>query len=445
MPQRRKNPKSKFPRFRNVTLEQVRAQFPVGRIISPRTNPKEKIPEIFMDSGGTTRKAQFVLKAVEKANKTLANVHRGVSDASRRTTHQFEKARSAALSFIKGQKEGNSIIFVNNNTHGLNLVAHLMKSFPGITLTSEMEHHSNILPYKKREFYTVNKSGGIDYKNLEQKLKASAGKIKLVAITGASNVTGYMPDIHRVARLAHKYGALIVVDAAQLAAHAPIDVKPNSSPSHIDFLVVGGHKGYTTGSGFVFAPTKISDSAKPFMPGGGTVHAVTKKDVLYKKGPDRHEGGTQDILGAIGLRTVLVAGRRYGMEKVRAHEIPLIKMAMGGLKKIPGVKVYGNFGAEKRVAAISFDIKGMDYQRLAEEINKEAIQIRSGCFCAHPYVAKLKNVPEAQQAEWVKIFARGGQPKVAGLVRVTFGVYTTPEEVKRLIQVVEKIAEKHRK
>ncbi|MFH0922912.1 MAG: aminotransferase class V-fold PLP-dependent enzyme, partial [Candidatus Micrarchaeota archaeon] len=284
--------------------------------------------------------------------------------------------------------------------------------------------------------------GRIDLKDLERKL--SEGEVKLVAVTGASNVTGFMPDIHAIAQLAHEYGAKILVDAAQLAAHAPIDVKPNNHPEHIDFLVFGGHKRYNpAGGGILFAPAPLSDSANPFMPGGGTISAVTHKKAYFVSGPERHEGGTQDIDAlAGGLRGVLVGLKRVGLENVRKHESKLTRLLLTELKKIRGVKIYGDFDERERVGVVSFNVEGMDYETLARKINDAGIQVREGCFCAHPYVHKLLGVSQKEGERLAKALGSGENAKKPGMVRVSIAIHTTPQEIKRFTAAIREIARK---
>ena len=411
--------------------------------LSLRTNGRRKpVRTMFLDSAATTPASRFVNASMRRAKMTLANVHRGSSEFSRITSHSFDQTRRTAMKFIGAEQNGNYAIFVKNNTEGLNLAAHLMRQVRGMTLVSEIEHHSNILPHRERgkiDFFRANRNGALDFNDLEAKLRANKGRVKLVAITGASNVTGFMPDIHKAARLAHRYGAKILVDAAQLGGHVPIDVRRNNSPSHIDLAVIGSHKIYGPGgAGFLFCPAKTADAAHPFLPGGGTVVAVTKKRTVYLKGPERHEGGTQDILGTIGLRAAMVGIQRIGRENIREHEKKLISKALAGLKKIPGLKIYGNFGAEKRVGVISFTIKGIGYAELAEKINKEGAQIRDGCFCAHTYVHKLLGMTDAEKL--VHDLEKNPKGPKPGLVRVSFGVYTVPNEIDAFLKIIKKIA-----
>ena len=232
------------------------------------------------------------------------------------------------------------MILCGNTTQALDLAAHVMAHRKGVTLVSLMEHHSNDLPHRARGrvvHFGVKDDGTLDYDDLEAKLREH--EVKLVAVTGASNVTGYLADIHRIARMAHARGAKILVDGAQILAHAPFDVLPDDDPGHIDFFAGAGHKAYAPfGSSFLFGPTDLLDEAPPYIPAGGTVVYVTEDEAYYKKSPDRHEGGTPNIAGAVALAAALRFLEEAGMEAVREHERALVERAMDGLRKLDGVQ-----------------------------------------------------------------------------------------------------------
>jgi cysteine desulfurase/selenocysteine lyase len=190
------------------------------------------------------------------------------------------------------------IILCSNTTDALDLAAFAEKDTPGVTLTTEMEHHSNDLSHRKYGpviHAGLTSDGALDLEDVEKKLKDN--QVKLLAVTGASNVTGYMPPIHRLARLAHEHGARILVDAAQLFAHHPIDVHSKDHPEHLDYLAAAGHKSYAPfGSSFLYGPRETLNCVDPRIPGGGTVKYVTTEDVLWVESPDRHQGGTPNSI-----------------------------------------------------------------------------------------------------------------------------------------------------
>jgi cysteine desulfurase/selenocysteine lyase len=274
--------------------------------------------------------------------------------------------------------------------------------------------------------------------DLEKKLKEN--KVKLVAVTGASNVTGFLPDIHEIARLAHKHGARILIDAAQLLAHRPIDVKPNSDESHIDFLAAAGHKAYAPfGAAFLFGPREVLDNTDPYIPGGGTILYVTEDDVYYTKSPDRHQGGTPNIAGAIALAESLNFLSGVGLENIMHHEVELTDFALERLKTVPGIQLLGNIAPENRLGVITFNVGDLNNNLVSMILNYEsAIATRNGCFCAHPYLYFLLGLEDT--AELRAKLVRGEDVELPGAVRLTIGIYNTKEEIEELIRMLGIIA-----
>ncbi len=359
------------------------------------------------------------------------------------STELFDNVYNTIFNFIKGDKEKNSIIITSNTTTALDITASVMSGYEGITLVSLMEHHSNDLPHRARSkviHFGLNPDGSIDMNDLERKLKKN--KVKLVAVTGASNVTGFLPDIHEMARLAHRHGAKILVDAAQLLAHRVIDVKPNSYETHIDFLAAAGHKAYAPfGSAFLFGPTEVLDSAKPYIPGGGTVIYVTKDDVYYTKSPDRHQGGTPNIAGAIAFAESMNFLSDVGLENIRVHEVELTDYALGKLKTIPEIQILGNIKPENRLGVIAFNIGEINNNLVSMVLNYEsAIATRNGCFCAHPYLHFLLGFTDTTELRAKLV--RGEEVDLPGAVRLTIGIYNTREEIDELIKMLNIISSK---
>ena len=216
-------------------------------------------------------------------------------------------------------------IMVGNNTQAIDLASHIMAHLPGKVLTTLSEHHSNDLPHRARGRVLhagIKPDGRIDLEDVAAKLER--GDVKLLAVTGASNVTGVMPPIHRLARMAHAHGARILVDAAQLLAHAPIDVRPVGHKEHIDFLAAAGHKAYAPfGAAMLLAPRELADEAPPYLPGGGTVKWVTEDSALFAEAPDRHQGGTPNVAGTVAFAAAARFLDHLGMEEVRRHETEL--------------------------------------------------------------------------------------------------------------------------
>lgn len=313
----------------------------------------------------------------------------------------------------------------------------------GVTLATVMEHHSNMLPHRRTGVTLLAEclpNGALDLDDLEKKLKEN--KVKLVAVTGASNVTGFMPDIYKIARLAHAHGAKILVDAAQLLAHCKINVMPDDDPSHIDFLAAAGHKAYAPfGSAFLYGPRKIFDSVDPYVPGGGTVEFVTRETAIWAKSPDRHQGGTPNIPGAIAFAESLKFLKEIGLDEIRQHEKKLYELTVRELSGIEGVTIYGPKDSSNCIGVISFNVEGLPNELVAAILNYEAaIAVRNGCFCAHPYIQHLLKVKDPIKGKLD--FDAGKKQFLPGAVRATIGIYNTQEELEELIRMVRLISKR---
>jgi selenocysteine lyase/cysteine desulfurase len=260
--------------------------------------------------------------------------------------------------------------------------------------------------------------------------------VKLVAATGASNVTGYIVDVHRVARLAHAHGARVLIDAAQRLAHESVCVLPKDDPGHLDFVAGAGHKAYAPfGSAFLYGPVEMFDAAPPYIPAGGTVVYVTEEEAFFKKSPERHEGGTPNIAGAVALAEALRFLEEVGIEEVRAHERVLVERAMDGLKRLDGVTLLGHPDPEQRIGALSLTIEGVPHELAATILNREAaIAVRNGCFCAHPYLHKLLKLEDTTELR--RRLVAGEEVDLPGAVRPTFGIFNTEQEVDELVRVI---------
>jgi selenocysteine lyase/cysteine desulfurase len=303
-------------------------------------------------------------------------------------------------------------------------------------LVTELEHHSNDLPHRRHGpvlRVRVRDDGSLDLEDLEHKLKHE--RVRLVAVTGASNVTGWMPDIHAIARLAHTHGAKILVDAAQLLAHRAIDVRASDDPEHIDFLAGAGHKSYAPyGAAFLYGPRDVMDAAAPWMPGGGTASAVTRDHVDFVGSPDRHQGGTPNIAGVIAFAEALRYLARVGMVRVRDHEVALLQRAWARLSTMDGVILYGPAEPRARLGVIPFNVEGVSDMLTAAVLSEEhAIACRNGRFCAHPYMDRLLS----SQGRG----AREGEAP-AGAVRASIGLFNDEADVDRLIEAVDAVRQR---
>jgi selenocysteine lyase/cysteine desulfurase len=421
-----------------LDVRAIREQFPITRQRFKVVGTDEPQPLVYLDHAASTHPPTPVFETYRDfLEHSYANVHRGRHYLSEIATDCFEQVSDNVLRFIGAEADRRALVLCGNTTHALDLAAHVMSGFDGTTLVSLMEHHSNDLPHRRRGrvvHFGVRPDGTLDYEDLERKLRAE--KVKLVAVTGASNVTGYLPDLPRIARLAHAHGARVLVDAAQLLAHAPIDVRPLGDPEHIDFLAGAGHKAYAPfGSAFLFGPAEVLDAAPPYVPGGGTVVYVTEDEAFFKRSPERHEAGTPNIAGAVALAAALRFLEQVGMESVRAHERALVERAITGLLAIEGVTLLGHPDPSRRIGALALTIEGIPHELAATVLNREAaIAVRNGCFCAQPYLHAL--IGPGDRTELVRKVAAGEDVDLPGAVRPSFGIFNTEDEVDGLLRMV---------
>ena len=304
-----------------------------------------------------------------------------------------------------------------------------------------MEHHSNDLPWRNRskvDYIEIDEYGRLKLEELEDKLKKNLGKVKYVSLTGASNVTGYINDIHYIAKIVHKNNAKLIVDGAQLVPHRRINISGNSKDEQIDFLVFSSHKIYSPfGIGVIIGLKKDFDLGKPDHIGGGTVDLVLDNEITYLGPPERYEAGTPNFLGTMSLINSLEVLDDIGYDYIEEHEDKLLKATIEGLSSIPKVINYGDTEFfDDRLGICTFNIKDMYHRDVAEILAKrKGISVRHGWFCAHPYCRRLMNATE----EEAKAFLKNPDEKMLGMIRVSFGLYNTIKEVHVFLNVVEDI------
>jgi len=416
-----------------VDWREVRREFPiVGRSV-PVLGSGER-PLVYLDHAASTHAPQSVLGAfVEFMEREYANVHRGTHLLSRKATERFQEAYYVVADFIGAELRKGCVVFTTNTTHGIDLCSHVLADRPGKVITTEMEHHSNELTHRRRGAVLrcrIDDDGLLDMGHLEELLRKN--DVKLVAVTAGSNITGVMPDIHQIARMAHDQGALILVDAAQALARHRIDVRPIDDPEHLDFVAAAGHKAYAPfGAGFLYAPRAVLDAAPPYLPGGGTAKAVGQRDAEYLPSPDRHHGGTPNIAGVVALARALMFLQSIGMDEIRAHEVQLTRRMLEGLASIGGITVYGPPVPEQRLGVVSFNVDGVSELLAAAVLSEEGgVAVRAGRFCAHIYMDRLLALQAARNPD---------AQRPTGAVRASIGIYNDRHDIDRLLEYVAKI------
>jgi selenocysteine lyase/cysteine desulfurase len=280
--------------------------------------------------------------------------------------------------------------------------------------------------------------------DFQANLEKYSGKIKLVAVTGASNVTGWMPPIFDIAEMAHKHGAKIVVDCAQLLPHRKIDMQPFDSPRHLDFIAFSGHKVYAPlGSGGLIGPRDFFNQGDPDYVGGGTVEIVTLDEVIWTSAPEREEAGSPNVIGAIGLAASLKFLSRVGMDAIAAHEAELTRYALTKLKDIQGITLFGSTDldyVENRVGVIPFRVDGVAHGKASAILGFEGgVGVRNGCFCAHPYILHLLKVNDETYQSFHTRVLEHNRTELPGLIRMSFGCYSNHADVDRLVEMLERI------
>jgi selenocysteine lyase/cysteine desulfurase len=319
-----------------------------------------------------------------------------------------------------------------------------------VVLISNLEHHSNDLPW--RAVATVKRigltsDGGIDIKDYEAMLLRYSGCVKLVAISGASNVTGHTPDIHWFAKKAHDAGAQILVDAAQLAAHRPIRMNKLKDPEHLDYVAISGHKMYAPfGSGALIGRRDTFMRGEPEYRGGGTISFVSEDTVDWATPPDSDEAGSPNVIGAIAMAKAAKQLQAINLQTIADKEAELTSYALRQLSDVPGLVIYGDKDPSRahfRSSVIPFTMQDMPSHLVASILGFEwGIGVRSGCFCAHPYMMNLLKIDKQEQLRIRQEILHSKRDAVPGMVRISFGLYNNRKEIDRLILALRAIAHK---
>jgi selenocysteine lyase/cysteine desulfurase len=406
-------------------------------------------PYINFDNAATTPAFWDVIETLDLFLPWYSSVHRGAGFKSQISTQAYDDAREIVGRFFGADLASQVVIFGKNTTEVINKAARRTPLGPdAVVLVSLMEHHSNDLPWRDQArtvHVNVLPDGRLDLDDLRRKFEEHRGRVKLLAITGASNVTGYINPIHELAELAHRHGAHILVDAAQLAPHRAIKMLPAHDPGHLDYLTVSAHKMYAPfGAGALIGPREVFAKGAPDYSGGGTVEIVTEDDVYWTAPPERDEAGTPNVPGAVAMAAACKVLSEIGMDRLAGHEADLTRYALTELSKIEGMEIYGDpdpARAEQRLGVIPFNIKGLSHYLVAAVLSTEyAIGVRNGCFCAHPYVLRLLAISEPVAWSWRKQVIAGVRAHLPGLVRISFGCYNTREEVDWLAQALSNVA-----
>ncbi|MDP6339290.1 MAG: aminotransferase class V-fold PLP-dependent enzyme [Candidatus Marinimicrobia bacterium] len=449
---------TKIVQSENLLLSKIQNDF-IGLDTLYTLADGRKTARVYLDSTASTLMMGAAHDMLEEFFNHYANSHSLLHFSAKITTIQYDWAHWRILSFLGADPKKYTCFFTGSGTTaGINRLARVFRDYrkdKDVVLVSIMEHHSNDLPHRKHagevvhiplKSHSSGQPGCLDKKSLEENLKKYRDRVNYVAITGISNVTGIINPIYDIAELAHDYGALVLIDGAQMAAHMPVQMSGHSNASrNIDAFVFSGHKTYVPGSpGAVLCRKEILMAIEPEELGGGMVEDVfVDKYIIKDYFPDREEAGTPNIPGAIALAAAIEVMDRVGMETIYQEEEKLVRDTMERMKKIPGIIIYGETDSDKcsRAGSISFNIKGMHHGLAAAVLNDYFnIAVRNECFCAHPYVKELilddmldaiTDIPDEEIESKYKL--------LAGMVRASFGIYNKPEDVDALIDALQEI------
>ncbi|KPK59527.1 MAG: hypothetical protein AMK73_08580 [Planctomycetes bacterium SM23_32] len=400
-----------------------------------------------LDNAATTPPFTPALDCLADFFHWYSSVHRGSGFKSLLSTHVYERCREVVGEFVGADPDHHTVIFVQNATHALNKLAMRVCGEGGhVVVSTVMEHHSNMLPWRKAgctvDYAAVRPGdGSLDMDDLERRVRRHAGGLCLVTVTGASNVTGIMPPIRRIARLAHRYGAMMAVDATQLVPHRPFRMGEPDDPERVDFAAFSGHKMYAPfGSGALVGPRRCFEGGTPDMVGGGTIEAVTMDEVIWTRPPESDEAGTPNVPGALALGAAIHTLRAIGMEELAAHERALTRRLLAGLTRMPGVRLFGPADpdlAEDRLGVVALEAEGLGHAKLAAALGYEwGIGVRNGCFCAQPYVRELLGISRDEMSRILHKLAAGDHATVPGLLRISLGCYNTANEVDYVLEAL---------
>ena len=381
----------------------------------------------YLDNAATAQRPQCVLDAVTEFYKSKnANPLRGLYPLSISATESYESARDTVRDFLNA-KSSSEIIFTRNTTEGLNLVAYSyglsnVKAGDEV-LVSIMEHHSNLLPWQMvcrrtgaaLKFMECEPDGTLD---LNKVASLITPKTKIVACTHVSNVLGRVNPIREIAELAHRVGAVMVVDAAQSTPHLPVDVQALGA----DFLSFSGHKVYgPMGIGVLYGREELLDAMPPFLTGGEMIESVTREGAVFAELPHKFEAGTVNAADAVGLQAAIEYVKSVGFEQMHRQEVALTRRAMDGIRGIPSVHVLGSENPEEHCGIITFTVDGVHPHDISEILASDGVAIRAGHHCAQPLLAYLKH------------------PSTA---RASLAFYNTEAEIDRLLDSLSTLRER---
>lgn len=400
----------------STDIKKIREEFPV---LSQKVNGRDLV---YFDNAATSQKPRQVIQAlVDYYQTSNANIHRGIHTLAERATRAYEESREAARAFINAESAA-EIIFVRGVTEGINLVASsYSRAFlreGDEVIISELEHHSNIVPWQlaceqhkaKLRIIPVTDAGEID---LDAYRKLLSERTRIVAVNHASNTLGTINPVTEITRMAHDHGAVVLIDGAQAGAHLDIDV----AAIGCDFYCLSAHKMYgPTGTGILYGKKKLLEAMPPYQGGGEMIKDVTFEKTTYNELPYKFEAGTPNIADVIAYREAFRFILGIGREAIRTHEHDLLTYATEKLSAMPSVRLIGT--APEKVGVVSFVVDGIHPFDIGQMLDARGIAVRTGHHCTQPLMERYG---------------------IEGTVRASFAVYNTREEIDRLAEGLQRV------
>lgn len=410
-----------------------------GANIPVKTADGKITKRIYFNNAATTLALKPVMIKVN-ANVPLLTYIDAPGPLGERSTINYEDVRDIVIGYVGADPNKDTVIYSKNSTEGINLLSDLLyQEDPNqVVITTAMEHMANYLPFTTR-FETavvdVTKEGDLDLDDLENKLNMYKGRVKLVTVTGASNVTGITPPIYNISKVAHEYGAKILVDAVQLVQHRSFDMKSHWNDEHIDFAVFSAHKCYTPfDGGALIGPYDFFYKYNPYLEGAGITKFISSEKVIYSNPPKRYEAGYPDIFGIMAMGETIKFLENVDIDNIAKYEKILYKHMKKGLKNIPNIIMYGQDSNHINIPYISFNVKGMDHKDVANYLAYEhGIEVGAGTAGADIYVQSLLGVSPHEAYE---LYVKGNP---AGIVRISLGMYNSINEINRLVDALRKL------
>jgi len=442
---------------RRQLLEALRPAF-LGRDTKYPLADGSTAPRTYLDSAASNLRLEVADDIARRALAHYANTHSRLHFGAHITTELYHRAHALVKDFVGAGEDYTAIFHGSGVTSGLNRMARVLadkRPERGVVICSMMEHHANDLPHRKHAGRVVHvpvekdpdgEAGRIDMGALRAAITEHADRLNYVAVTAASNVTGVINPVHEIAKLAHEVGALIVVDAAQSAAHLPIAAEGHAPAERLDVLCLSGHKIYAPGSpGVIVARKDLFAGLEPQEVGGGIVSFVdAERYEITDSLPAREETGTPNIPGALALAATLYLMGRIGMDVIEEDERELTQYALERFMEVPTMHIYGSHRLEvaDRIGVITFNLSELPHGLVAAALNDYfGIAMRNQCFCAQPFVRQLLGVAGEDGVAPDSCVEPGNQRLVNGMVRASFGVYNTRADVDKAVDALTHIAE----